>query len=446
MNLTLELHFDGQWQQAAVLQLKSAAAGYEGASSLGYETQYFVDVGSTPFAEGQPVRDARAISVSIPVDLEDRNLKAWPAFMLDLLPQGLQRNRVAKHLRIDPEQRASDVQLLMHGAGSPVGNLRIREARDEELKRMEGRSRLGISMKDILDRTERFLEVADRYALLASGSSGLQGNWPKIAMTKAADGQWYPDSAVADVDAREHVIVKFTRSDEAVDDLILRSEAAYSAIAKEFGIDVHGVSTHGTGVLVVPRFDRAVTEKGLIRYGQESFVSAIGVSEFNHLDTHDNYLAMLRGVSSDPQSDVTEYVLRDVLNIAMGNTDNHGRNTALRKDAEGGIRISPLFDFAPMKLSPAAIVRSTKWECMKAESRDYNPDWKTVCEAAAGDVLSAEDMIEAISAKEDFVRALPEAARKHGLPDDMINRAFSATEAVADAIAAMKVAPTRGVK
>jgi serine/threonine-protein kinase HipA len=445
MDLTLELYFEGEWYHAATLQVAAAEAGYLGQTTLNYEMQYFADVGSIPFAEGRPLHDARAISVSAPVDLEDRSRDTWQPFLLDLLPQGLQRNRIAAHLKIDADSRASDIHLLLHGAGSPVGNLRIKEARDEELKRVGGRPRQGVSMKDILERTERFLEVADRYALLASVSSGLQGNWPKIAMTKAADGLWYPDSAVGDADAREHVIVKFTRSNEAVDEQILRSEAAYSAIAQEFGLLVHGTSTYGTGVLVVPRFDRAVGEKGLTRFGQESFVSAIGVSDFNHLDTHENYLCMLREVSSDPQADVTEYVLRDVLNLAMGNPDNHGRNTALRKDAEGGIRISPLFDFAPMKLSPATIIRSTKWECMRADGRDYNPDWKMVCEAAAGDALSADGIVERLAAIEDAVRSLPETGRKHGLPDEVVERAFSASEAIADGIAAMKLTPVRGV-
>ncbi|WP_425962188.1 hypothetical protein [Rhizobium nepotum] len=42
------------------------------------------------------------------------------------------------------------------------------------------------------------MEVADRFAMLASGSSGLQGEWPKVSMTQAADGLYYPDSFVTD--------------------------------------------------------------------------------------------------------------------------------------------------------------------------------------------------------------------------------------------------------
>jgi serine/threonine-protein kinase HipA len=441
MDLTLQLFFERQWNDVALLTLKAPNLGYEGATTFSYEMQYFVDVGSIPFAEGKAVRDARALSVAIPVDLEDRNRTTWPPFLLDLLPQGLQRERIAAHLKLDPDARSSDVKLLLHGAGSPVGNMRIKEARTQELLRVAAMPRNGLSMEDILDRTDRFLSVSDTSVLLASGSSGLQGNWPKIAMTRAADGNWYPDSTVEDADAHEHIIVKLTRSNEALDETILRSEAAYSAIAAEFGLRVHEKSQYGAGVLVVPRFDRLAKNGELRRYGQESLVSALGVSEFNHIDSHENYLEMLRGVSSDPLADVIEYVLRDVLNLAMGNPDNHGRNTALRKTADGVIRLSPLFDFAPMKLSRAVIVRSTKWDCMKVEGRDYNPDWKIVCEAAAGDDLPADEIVNALSRKESFIRSLPDIGRRYGLSDDVIGKAFAAHGDIADAITAMKRVP-----
>jgi serine/threonine-protein kinase HipA len=51
-------------------------------------------------------------------------------------------------------------------------------------------------------------------------------------------------------------------------------------------------------------------------------------------------------------------VLRErILNIAMGNVDNHCRNTAIIKYATGEVMLSPLYDFAPMFLSPSGISR-----------------------------------------------------------------------------------------
>jgi serine/threonine-protein kinase HipA len=445
MELTLQLFFGNEWRDVATVSIQNPDAGYRGRTIVSYDMQYYADVGSIALSAGRPLRDARALSVAIPLDLEDRDRPSWPPFLLDLLPQGLQRERIAKHLDLDPAARSTDIELLLHGGGSPVGNMRIKEARIQELKRVNALPRVGATMDDILKRTDQFLSVADTFAMLASGSSGLQGNWPKIAMTMAADGKWYPDSTVEDGDARRHVIIKLMRSNDSTDEMILRSEAAYSAIAKEFGLRIEATSNYGNGVLVIPRFDRIVRNNQIERYGQESFVSALGVAEFEHTDTHENYLQMLCGVSTDALADTTEYVLRDALNLAMGNPDNHGRNTALRKTADGEIRLAPLFDFAPMRLSPAAVARSTKWECMKPEGRDYNPDWKVVCEAAAGNDLPANAIMQALAQKVKFLRSLPDIGRKHGLPDKVIDEAFAASVAIADGIATMARASKKGV-
>jgi serine/threonine-protein kinase HipA len=126
--------------------------------------------------------------------------------------------------------------------------------------------------------------------------------------------------------------------------------------------------------LVIPRFDRAVTAEGLVRYGQESIISALGVTEFAARRKHETYLKMIQEVSADPLGDTVEYLLRDIINIAMGNPDNHGRNTALRKLPDGRVRLPPLFDFAPMKIGASAIPRATTWECMRRAGRDTNSD------------------------------------------------------------------------
>jgi serine/threonine-protein kinase HipA len=437
MDLDLQLYFDDEWHDAAVVTLRSPEAGYRGASSMAYDLGYFAEIGSIEFAAGRPLKDARAFSVAVPVDLEDRSYATWPAFLLDLLPQGRQRDRIAERLNLDPKAASSDIHLLLHAGGSPVGNLRIKQARDVELERVSNLPRLSVSMQDILSRTTRFVELVDAYATLASGSSGLQGNSPKVAMTLAADGLWYPDSTVDDAEARDHVIVKFARGDSAADLAILAAEPAYLAIAREFGLDVHADAQYGDGVFVVPRFDRAIHNGRVIRYGQQSLMSAAGIAAFDHTGSHENYLRLLRSVSADPLADVTEYVLRDVLNLAMGNTDNHGRNTALRKTADGQVRLSPLFDFAPMRLSPAVVARSTKWKCMKGEGRDYNPDWEVVARAATGDELPADEIMRALAGKAEFIRRLPDAAKSHGVAADVVERAFASHLEIADGLDAL---------
>lgn len=86
MRLTLQTHFNGEWHDAATLELKDDAAGFLGASIVDYDLDYFVAVASAEFATGKTVRDHRALSVRYPVDLENRYSRSWPPFLLDGIP------------------------------------------------------------------------------------------------------------------------------------------------------------------------------------------------------------------------------------------------------------------------------------------------------------------------------------------------------------------------
>ncbi|MGK3141618.1 HipA domain-containing protein [Pantoea sp. C2G6] len=48
------------------------------------------------------------------------------------------------------------------------------------------------------------------------------------------------------------------------------------------------------------------------------------------------------------------------LNIQFGNSDNHGRNSAILKK-DSGMWLAPIYDFAPMKADPEGVVRTTQW-------------------------------------------------------------------------------------
>ena len=65
---------------------------------------------------------------------------------------------------------------------------------------------------------------------------------------------------------------------------------------------------------------------------------------------------------TNPEQEIIEYVKRDLANIALGNKDNHTRNTAFQRFTNGEICLSPLFDFAPMWLHPDGIARCTRWQ------------------------------------------------------------------------------------
>jgi len=437
MRLTLQTHFYGQWHHAATLELKDDTAGYQGTSIVDYDLDYFVTVASAEFAGGKTVRDHRALSVRYPVDLENRYSRSWPPFLLDLMPQGYARRKLAEHLGLAEGSRASDLPLLLRSATGGIGNIRIKEAAEAETERLRGVERQGVTEAEILERSDRFMEVADRFGMLASGSSGLQGEWPKVSMTQANDGLYYPDSFVTDDEAVRHVIVKLVRSSEPVDRLILEGEALYSRIAQEIGLNVHEPSTYAESVLIIPRFDRKKKEGGgTVRLGQESLVSAIGVADFGHVGSHEAYIDVLRQYSANPFADIAEYLKRDIANLALGNPDNHGRNSALSKHQDGTIRLSPLFDFAPMRLAKEGIVRSTRWAMMRDGGRDHLPDWKRICAELIPDPDEQKALAAGLSVFAGYLRQTPAMAKDMGGSPEILERAMGRCIEIAESVLA----------
>ncbi|WP_273772474.1 type II toxin-antitoxin system HipA family toxin [Brucella intermedia] len=436
MRLTLQTHFEGEWHNAAILELKDDAAGFQGASIVDYDLDYFVTVASAEFAAGKTVGDYRALSVRYPVDLENRYSRSWPPFLLDLMPQGHARRKLAEHLGLAEGSRASDLPLLLRSATGGIGNIRIKEAADAEAERLHGVERQGVTEAEILERSDRFMEVADRFGMLASGSSGLQGEWPKFSMTQANDELYYPHSFVTDDEAVRHVIVKLVRSNEPVDRLILEGEALYSRIVQEIGLNVSEPSTFAEGVLIIPRFDREKRGGVTVRLGQESLVSAIGVADFGHVGTHEAYVDVLRQYSADPFSDVVEYLKRDIANLALGNPDNHGRNSALSKHPDGTIRLSPLFDFAPMRLAKEGIVRSTRWAMMRDDGRDHLPDWKRIGAELMPDPAERSALAATLAMFAERLRQAPAMAKDMGASSEILDRAMGRCIAIADSVLA----------
>ncbi len=441
--LILQTHVNGRWCDAARVMLAAPDAGWQGPSKLEYESDYAFDV--DPEMSGL-VRGHAALSVRLPVSLEFLSFRLWPPFLLDLLPQGHARKVLAEVLKLPLGSTACDTPLLLRAGGSPIGNIRIKQAWDAERKRLKGKSHPGLMLEQIFARDDAFNEFARDFASVASGSSGVQGAWPKLLLTRNRAGRWMPDPMVPDAEAMDHAIIKWAGDKHEATTLILRSEAPYLELARAFGLRCARPLEYHNGTLFIPRFDRQVVNGAVIRLGQESIISAAGVAAFGHLAAHEDYLKIIKVFCDDPALEVREYVLRDVLNLALGNPDNHGRNTALQKAPDGTIRLTPVYDFCPMRLDPTGVARSTTWRCMRpfnGPSRDLNPDWEEVSRVAAEGVMEPEILMEALADRAETLRRIPAFARNIGIPDAVIEQAMSSCDAQADALAALARRRTR---
>lgn len=379
----IQLYAAGRWHDVAnTALLGPAELGWRTPTYTGYATEWVLNHADA--------RDAWALGSQFPVSLAPRKFDHWPVFLIDMLPQGYGRGELLRQLKLSETLEATgDWPLLLAGAGNPIGHLRVKEAA-QWLQERSGPAR-GFTDADVAERSENFMHYLSLHGFFVAGSSGVQGEWPKILMTRAKDGLLYLDHTLPDEEGLEPFIVKFGRGANEQLAAILRHEAPYMAIAAHLGLRVHAPLTLRDRALFIPRFDRRRVDGRLVRLGQESLAALTGRAGFGVVPSHEEACLKLAEVCGHPEEEILEYLRRDIANIAFGNKDNHARNTALQRDFEGGIRLTPVFDFAPMYLHPDGLARRMRWERKEQVTQDWNAilDWVSeTCDLARGKLVA----------------------------------------------------------
>lgn len=376
---TLQLFANGTWHDAGGISLFGVEQdGWKAHTYGGYAVDWAI--------EHNAARDAYAFSCQYPVGLEPFEQPHWPVFLVDLLPQGYGREELLRRIGLAPTAGIeADWRLLLAGAGNPIGNLRVKEAA-QWLDSHAGATR-GFTDEEVAARGEQFAEHLAQHGLFIAGSSGIQGEWPKLLLTRADDGLLYLDHTLPDVRACEHYIVKFARGTDPDLATILRHEAPYMVLASLLGLRVHASLQLRQRALFIPRFDRMVTANGVSRLAQESIATLTGIPGFGAVPSHDEVCRQLLIRCTHPETEVLEYLKRDIANLALGNKDNHARNTALQRDFHGNVALTPLYDFVPMYMHPDGIARRMRWE----NNDDGKPDWTRVVDRVCA---LAEDAVK----------------------------------------------------
>lgn len=420
--VTVQRFHQSRWLDIASVELVGdPRGGIATANMSAYTTDYAID--------NLDRRDAAALSWTLPVRLDAVSLARWPAFLVDLLPQGYGRAELLRRLGLAERSTAeADWPLLLAGAGNPIGNLRIKESHDWLQAQPTATRVRGFAADDIAARGDDFTEFLAANGLFVAGSSGVQGEWPKILMTEAKDGLFYLDHTLPDEDASAHWLIKFGRGPDRALARILELEAPYMRLAKQLGLRVHGELHLRRRALFIPRFDRVVTIQGVERIAQESLACLCDFAEFSPAPAHNLAIRQLGLAASAPEQEIIEYVKRDVANVVLGNRDNHARNTAIHRLEDGTIRLTPLFDFAAMLLHPDGIGRRMRWQ------RDDNgsPRWASVIEqcseASNLPLLELPGALQELGAR---ITSLPTLARDEGVDADIIERQRSFIDDVA---------------
>ena len=384
---TLQIYQEDEWLDCAIVEIVGQQqTGWQAATRTSYLFEYAISY--------MDLSDGHALAYHLPVNVQNTLQSTWPAFLMDLLPQGYGRKELLRQLNFSENtQEQADWALLKAGAGNPIGNLRVKEAYEWLQGQFPVQQNHGFSLDQVVERQEKFIESLASYGLFIAGSSGIQGEWPKLLLTQGHDDLFYLDHTLTDHQVKQHWLVKFSRGNDQNLDKILMHEALYMKIAQYLGLHVHQeLELHGK-TLFIPRFDRKVIDGKVERIAQESIASLGGKAGFGVRMTHNQICSLLMQCCTEPKQEIFEYLKRDLANVALGNKDNHTRNTALQRFNNGIIQLTPLFDFAPMWLHPDGIARTTRWE---RDDHGGMPIWHSVIEQIAESTMIDPKEIKAV--------------------------------------------------
>jgi serine/threonine-protein kinase HipA len=404
MDCTLQIFLDDRWIDCAQIELDNELCQWN------YLVMYAVEHTHAP------------LSLAEPVDMDIRPpARTMPAFLYDLVPQGAGRRFLLGEMQLADGPEA-DFPLICAGAFNPVGRVRVAEAVDYFKKYVarhpDARGLPGLTIDDVVGRSAEFTERMRLHGMLGTGTTGVQGAAPKYLLTRDRNGLLHGDAVLPDADATRHFIAKLPRGKSDADNKVLRNEAAYMRVAAALGIRTHAdlPTLHGN-VLLIPRFDRIARDGTVVRLHQESVASILRLPGFDRRPSLFEVVAGVRGVVTDPAAETLEFIKRDVLNLAMRNTDNHARNTAVQV-VDGNVRLTPLFDFAPMYLDPEGIARTLRW--YRPDTQVELTEWADVLAALPVPDNERKMLAAALSRFAVRIEQLPDVMQAQGVDHDVI--------------------------
>lgn len=428
--LTLQIYLDYHWHDACELVFPEPHRGRAAPCEVSYLPAYVANFGD---------RIEARVSLEFPLDYFPHQCGRWPAFLHDIMPMGAARRFWLKRKALPvTDAFEHDFLLLKDCCAAPIGNIRVKESvvRDDIPPAQR------FSLNEILQRDSDFLDYASEVGAGIGGATGAGGEAPKFLLSEDQQKHYFPEATLDDDRSCAHYLVKFPRNNAGKDDhTLLEAEAVYYKLACAIGfntIDITGLrffpqdSERGIqkASLWLPRFDRNViaADDGFIqkRWGMESLYSLTGVTEPGATKLHTDYLQCLaqRWRDADQEAQIpqlfAEYLSRDLLNVVLGNTDNHGRNTSILKQ-NNQLVLAPVYDLAPMFFDPEGIVRTSRWRQWNELGGQF--DWLGICAEAASieKTVEADWLWQTLRDVAVGILAIPDLASDYGLPSELFN-------------------------
>lgn len=418
--LTLQLFIKGRWHDAAQLNIQHPHQGRESPALLAYNFDYAV--------EYLDRNDYASCSLNYPVMLiGSYAARPWFTFLDDIMPAGASRRYWIQQLGLQGKSAAEqDFWLLKSGTIAPVGNQRIKESIPALPAQSQLRDRRFPS-EWAIERDSDFLAYAQQMGAASGGATGAGGEAPKLLLRYTPQDEVWIDTWQDDVHNQDaHYLVKYPRgARSAIDCDILRAEYHYYHELASMGFDTIPCEKmklcEGSRYpsLWLPRFDVSYIAGEKVMYGLESVYSIMRKppgSYLNHFEVISTLITHLNPDRRAQEAFVIEWVKRDMLNIAFGNSDNHGRNSAILKK-HTGMWLAPIYDFAPMKADPEGVVRTTQWGAPFEEGGQYQ--WQKIA-AALDDLVPSDRLLAELAVLARQLIGLKERLLQRGIPASIL--------------------------
>lgn len=381
-NLTLQIFHHQQWHDAAELSFDADFV----CTHLDYLNDYaFCQAENGDFLCWEK-DDIYALGLNYPVNIMGYQNQPL-TFLDDIIPSGASRRYWIRHLGIgrQPENQ-QNYELLKRGTIAPIGNVRIKEAVLPEAATRH------FQAAEAINRQADFLEYAQEHGAIAGGATGAGGEAPKLLLRQTPSGEVWIDNQQDGKSADAYYLVKYPRNQRTpIDCDILRAEFYF----------YHELAALG--------FATINTRQMKLEEGEH--YPSLWLPRFD--------VEQAQGFQLDAGAWISQWLQRDLLNIAFGNSDNHGRNTAFIRRA-GSIEFAPIYDFAPMKADPEGIIRSTTWGAPLENGGEY--DFSAIAQSFA-DLADPDALLAELQSTAEKLLDLKHRLHQRGVPSRILEMA-----------------------
>jgi serine/threonine-protein kinase HipA len=259
-----------------------------------------------------------------------------PGCLRDAAPDAWGRRVLNLRFAHDPDIALDELTYLLASGSNRVGNLDFQASPDRYEARGDSATlEQLVAAADLIERGE---DVPADLAAAAGHGTSIGGARPKALLE----------------DRGRHLIAKFSSSADARP--VVKAEAVGMLLAGRVGVrvaPVEVVRAAGKDVMLVERFDRPAdgTRRAVV-----SALTVLGLSE--HEARYASYADLADSVRypgwTDAGTTLRELYRRLVLNVCIGNTDDHLRNHAAFWDGDL-LTLTPAYDLAPQpRTTPVA--------------------------------------------------------------------------------------------